>query len=185
MSNLTGCNGRWLKRFTAAGWMPLLLLVALPGCAGRERADWSRVQAVTPDTKTELQLYEGVAPHEERKVKGRFVSATVDSVTLELKDGRARTVQKDDIRKILRRRPFMERWPGWAALGVTVFALAVMPMDSGDPRLVSYPLFHAYYTLPITTAFFIGSRNKGIYEVKPKKGNGGWHPKEDGKDQSP
>ena len=170
-----------MTRIIASGLIPLLLL---PGCTARNKADWTRIQAIAPDTKSELQLYEGAVPHDDRKVKGRFVSATVDSVTLELKDGRARTVQKDDIRKILTRRPFMKRWPGWAALGVTLFALAVMPVDSGDPRLISNAGFVAFYTIPISGAFFIGSRMKGIYEVKPKKGSGDWHPMDD-EDQSP
>ncbi len=144
MSNLASIRKRRFRTTTAAGFVPSLLFAGLPGCTARNKTDWSQVRTVAPNTTTEVQVYEGVAPHEERKVKGCFVSATTDSLTLQLKDGRARTVQKNDIRKILTRRPFMKRWPGWAALGVTVFALAVVPMDSGDHRLVSKTLFHTY-----------------------------------------
>ena len=174
-----------LQRIASIGLIPLLLLATVPGCTARNKADWARVQSVNPNTKTELHLYEGVVPHEDRKVKGRFVRATANSVTLELKGGQVKAVPKDDIRKILTRRPFMERWPGWAALGVTLFSLAVMPMDSGDPRLISDPRFMAFYAIPISGAFFFGSRNKGIYEVMPKKRSDNWYPKKDNKEQSP
>ena len=168
-----------IQRITSIGVALLLLLTTVPGCTARNKADWSKIQAVAPDTKTEVQLYEGVVPHEEQKIKGRFVSATPDSVTLQLKDGRARTVQKDDIRKILTRRPFLERWPGWVAFGVTFGVLQSILSASARVDNVSGSTMaqaHAYYTLPITTAFFIGSRMKGVYE-KPKD----WYPQENGK----
>ncbi len=47
-----------LRNATAGGLVPLLLLSSLPGCAVRKLSDWSKVQAVAPDTKTEVQLYE-------------------------------------------------------------------------------------------------------------------------------
>ena len=37
--------------------------------------NWSRVQAVPPKTKIEVQLYKDEAPQGSRKVKGRFDSA--------------------------------------------------------------------------------------------------------------
>lgn len=169
-------NGRRFRKTMATGLAPLLLLASLPGCVARQLPNWSRVQAVSPETKTEVQLYEGVAPHEDRKVKGRFLSATEDSVRLKLKDGQTRVFQREEVRKVLTRRPFMGRWPGWAALGITLAAMAVFPMDSGDPRMISYPHAHAWFTLPITFAFFWGSRMGGIYEV-PTQGRD-WFPQE-------
>ena len=67
--------------------------------------------------------------------------------------------------KVLTRRPFSKRWPGWVALGVTLTILAAMPLDSDDPRPISSPQAHAVITLPTAAAFFYGSRMGGIYEV--------------------
>ena len=39
-----------LRNATAGGLVPLLLLSSLPGCAVRDLSDWSKVQAVAPDT---------------------------------------------------------------------------------------------------------------------------------------
>ena len=62
--------------------------------------DWSKVQAVPPQTKTEVQLYKDDAPQGSRKIKGRFDSATDGSITLKLKDGQSRTLQKQAVRKV-------------------------------------------------------------------------------------
>ena len=161
-------NNRSLFRQTATGLALLLFLSLLPACAARHMPDWSRVQAVSPKTKTEVQLYKDEVPQGSRKIKGRFDSATDGSITLRLKDGQTRTLEKSDVRKVLTRRPFSKRWPGWVALGVTLTILAAMPLDSDDPRPLSSPQAHATITLPTAAAFFYGSRMKGIYEVPPK-----------------
>ena len=166
-------SGRFRKA-TAAGLVPLLLLVALPGCVARHMPDWSRVQAVKPDTKTEVQFYRDSTLKGARKIKGRFLSATDDSVTLKLKDGQTRVFQREDVRKVLTRRPLAKRWPGWLALGITLAALGFFPLDSDDPRPISIPQAHAIYTLPITFAFFYGSRMGGIYEVPSNHRD--WYP---------
>ena len=103
----------------------LLLLSILPACAVRHRPDWSRVQAVSPKTKTEVQLYKDEAPQGSQKIKGRFDSATTDSLTLRLKDGQTRIMEKSAVRKVLARRPFSKRWPGWVALGVSLAAMEI------------------------------------------------------------
>ena len=175
-------DGRF-RTIMVTGLVPLLLLAGLPGCVARHMPNWSKVQAVAPDTKTEVQLYEGSAPHEDRKIKGRLLSATGESVTLKLKDGQPAIFQKEDIRKVLTRRPFMKRWPGWLALGITLTAMGVFPMDSGDPRLISYPQAHAIYSLPIAFAFFYGSRMGGIYELPPKDRD--WFPQGPGAGSAP
>ena len=161
-------RGRLFTKTTATGLALLLLLSILPSCAARHMPNWSRVQAVPPKTKIEVQLYKDEAPQESRKVKGRFDSAATGSVTLTLKDGQTRTLEKSAVRKVLTRRPFSKRWPGWIALAVTLTILAAMPLDSDDPRPISSPQAHATITLPAAAAFFYGSRMKGIYEVPPK-----------------
>ena len=168
MTRLTGNNGGLFRKTTATGLVLLLLLFLLPSCAARHMPDWSRVQAVPQKTKTDVHLYKDDAHQGSRKIKGRFDSAAADSITLKLKDGQTRTLEKQAVRKVLTRRPFSKRKPGWIALGVTLTILAAMPLDSDDPRPISSPLAHATITLPTAAAFFYGSRMEGIYEVPPK-----------------
>ena len=168
MKNLTGNHGSLFSRTTATGLALLLFLSLLPACAARHMPDWSGVQAVPPKTKTDVQLYKDDAPQGSRKIQGRFDSATTDSLTLTLKDGQTRTLQKQAVRKVLTRRPFSKRWPGWVALGVT-FAITEFFLHIDLPPTASERLGgHATITLPTAAAFFYGSRMKGIYEVPPQ-----------------
>ena len=168
MTNLTGNHGSLFSRTTATGLALLLFLALLPACAARHMPDWSRVQAVPPKTKTDVQLYKDDAPQGSRKmIQGRFDSATTDSLTLTLKDGQTRTLQKQAVRKVLTRRPFSKRWPGLVALGVTAALVEILLAPPGHD--IAMPrLGHVIFTLPISAAFFYGSRMKGIYEVPPK-----------------
>ena len=65
---------------TTTGLALLLFLSLLPSCAARHTPNWSRVQAVPPKTKIEVQLYKDEAPQGSRKVKGRFDSAAADFI---------------------------------------------------------------------------------------------------------
>ena len=152
---------------TASALALLLLLSILPPCAARHMPDWSRVQAVPPKTKTDVHLYKDEAHQGSRKIKGRFDSAATGSVTLTLKDGQTRTLEKQAVRKVLTRRPFSKRWPGWVALAIPLLLWELY--FSGEPPGGAERLHaHAITTLPIVAAFFYGSRMKGIYEVPPK-----------------
>ena len=113
-------RGRLFRKTTASGLALLLSLSLLPSCAARHTPDWSRVQAVPPKTKTDVHLYKDEAHQGSRKIKGRFDSAAADSITLKLKDGQTRTLEKSAVRKVLTRRPFAKRWPGWVALAVAL-----------------------------------------------------------------
>ena len=76
MTNLTGNHGSLFSRTPATGLALLLFLSLLPSCAARHMPDWSRVQAVPPKTKTDVQLYKDDAPQGSRKmIQGRFDSA--------------------------------------------------------------------------------------------------------------
>ena len=77
----------------------------IAGAKAAKKASWSRVQAVPRDTKTVVHLYKDEAHQGSRKIKGRFDSAAADSITLVLKDGQTRTVQKQAVRKVLTRSP--------------------------------------------------------------------------------
>ena len=181
MKTPTRNNGGFFRKTTATGLALLLFLPILTSCAARHMTDWSGVQAVPPKTKTEVQLYKDGAPQGSRKVKGHFDSATADSVTLTLEDGQTRTLPKSSVRKVLTRRPFLKRWPGWVALGVTFGVLQTLLSISASVDNVSASTMagtHATITLPVAAAFFYGSRMGGIYEIppehrKPAKGQSG------------
>ena len=162
MRNLTGNNGTFFRKTAAAGLViPLLLLaVGLPSCA-THRPHWSKVQAVAPKTKTEVQLYKDEAPRGNRKIKGFFYSATDDSLTLALKDGQRRTLQKLSVRKVLTHRPFAKRWPVWVVLGVTtLFGLG--PENKWILQLM--------ITLPATAGMVLAApKMGGIYNVPPRE----------------
>ena len=111
-------NGGRFRKTIATGLVPLLFLSLLSACVARHMPDWSRVQAVPPQTKTEVQLYRDEAPQGSWKIKGRFDSAATDFITLRLKDGQTRTLEKSAVRKVLTRRPFAKRWTtGWFPSG--------------------------------------------------------------------
>ena len=136
--------------------MLLLLLVGLPGCAARHLPDWSGVQGVPPDTQTEVQLYKEKAIHGVQKFKGRFLAATNDSVTLNLKDGQDKTFQRESVRRIRIPRP--NKWAKWAALGTPpaiVGALAATGLLTN--------VLPAFFGVPV---FFIPDM-MAIYEVPP------------------
>ena len=61
MKTPTRNDGGLFRKTTATGLVLLLLLFLLPSCAARHMPDWSRVQAVPPQTKTEVQLYKDEA----------------------------------------------------------------------------------------------------------------------------
>ena len=79
------------------------------------------MQAVPHNRDTIVRLYQEAAPRESRKIRGRFVSATTDSITLRLKDGQTSTVQKTTVRKVLTYRPFVKRWQGMVCSGGYIF----------------------------------------------------------------
>ncbi len=130
--------------------------------ARAKRSDWSRVQAVPHNRDTVVRLYQDAAPRESWKIRGRFVSATAGSITLRLKDGQTRSVQKTDVRKVLIYRPFVKRWQGWIALGATsLFCIAAV----GSWDFVKT----TYLAIPLVSApVFFGLWQGTIYDVPPK-----------------
>ena len=183
MRRRTNRRGEGLRNTTVAGLVPLLLLASVPSCGGWSvdpMPTWSKVQGVKPGTKTEIQLYEGQAPQGKQKIKGRFLSATEDSVTLELTerihtDLRTHTFQKSDVHKVLARRPTLKRWPGWAAILFSAGWGALVPFPySGDSTRAERFLGTLILSVPISIPFFIGSRMGRIYEVPPKHRDSEW-----------
>ena len=183
MRRWTNKSGGGLRNTTAAGLVPLLLLASVPGCTARHIPDWSTVQAVKPDTKTEVTLYKDRAPSGvEQKFRGRALSTTDNSVTLELteryyRDGQIRTFQKSDVRKVLAPRSISERWPGWAALFISagVGALITVAGPAGGHLTGATKILATLILpVPISIPFFIGSRMGRIYEVPPQHRDSEW-----------
>ena len=127
--------------------------------ARAKRGDWSRVQAVPHNRDTVVRLYQDAAPRESRKIRGRFVSATTDSITLRLKGGQTSTVQKTTVRKVLTYRPFVKRWQGWFATGVTALIFG-LHTGAGNERFLLIPI--------VGGGVFLGMWQGTIYEVPPK-----------------
>ena len=131
------------------------------------RADWSKVQAVLHDTRVTVWMYQDAASRENRKMRGRFHSATADSITLMLENGQTRTVQKTAVRKVLVPRPFAKRWPGWATLAGSVLAAELFRLWVQD-----LPAHLAAINLSIaagaTIFAFFNSGMGPIYNVPPK-----------------
>ena len=144
-----------------------LLLAAPPPAAAKIKSDWSKVQAVEAGRPTVVLLYAEEAPAGARKIKGRFESATDESITLVLPDGQTRAFERQAVRKVLVRRPFAQRWPGWAALGISsvlwgTFVVLMQDMPASAVALTGS------FVVPPAVAFFAGSRMGGIYNVPPK-----------------
>ncbi len=148
-----------------------LRIVSVPArirSGSAKKADWARVQAVPHNTKTQVRLYQDAVP---RRFKGRFDSATDDSITLVLDNGQTRTFPKQDVRKVLIPRPFVKRNPGWITLGI-VFALLQIWMSTID-RVdnvsgATMAQGHAMITLPIAGAAFLASKMGAIYDMPPR-----------------
>ena len=132
-----------------------------------KKADWSRVQAVAHDTKTKVLLYQDIAPRGVWKIKGRFESATDESITLRLKDGQTHTLSKTGVRKVLVPRPFAKRWPGWGTLAGSVLAAELYRLRVQDlkPSLAAINLSIAGGA---TVVAFFSSGMGTIYDVPPK-----------------
>ena len=158
------------RKTTASALALLLSLSILPSCAAKHMPDWSRVQAVPPKTKTDVHLYKDEAPQGSRKIKGRFDSAATDFITLRLKDGQTRTLEKQAVRKVLTPLPFRKRGAGWATLLATSVLVGVLLMalgtDGAEPGEV--PLMSASVIGPPTLAAFLVAKMGSIYEVPPK-----------------
>lgn len=154
-----------------AAYERLRMAIASEAKKVAKKADWSRVQAVPSHRKTVVRLYEDAAPPASRRIKGRFVSATADSITLVLKDGQTRTIHKQDVRKVRTWRPVEKRKPGWIALGVA-FAITefLVNIDISESRTTASERIvgHAIITVVATLAAFSVSGMGPIYDIPPK-----------------
>ena len=160
-------NRRLFSRSTAAGLVLLLVLVSAPVAdAGFwVKRDWSRVQRVTPGTKTTVVLYKDQASRGKRKIKGRFHSATAESVTLTLGRGQTRTLRQQVVRKVLVYRPLIKRYQGW--ITTTIFTALIVPiLANPDIEMDAWGI--PLLGVPSAIAFLVAPKMGSIYYVPLK-----------------
>lgn len=162
-------QSRLLRKTTAAGLALVVVLAGLPStAAAKTKSDWSRVQAVPHNTKAVVWLYQDAAPRESRRIKGRFDSATDDSITLVLKDGQTRTVRKEGVRKVLIPRPFKKRWPGWVTAAVTTAIWVPVMGVHSDFHAMGILLFGGLVSFAPSAIAFAASGMGPVYNVPPR-----------------
>ena len=127
------------------------------------------MQAVAPKTKTEVRLYKDEIFQESGKIKGRFHSATDDSVTLRLKDGQTRTLQKQTVHKVLTHRPIWRRYQGWVTAAVFSLLMGILMQDTTGAEPGEVPLIGSIgIGVPTLIAFLVAPKMGPIYDVPPK-----------------
>ena len=134
----------------------------------KSKRDWSRVQAVAPGTPAAVFLYKDRGPRGNRKLQGRFQSATEDSLTLERKDGQRRTFQKSAVRKVLVHRPIGKRYQGWIAAAVGVISWVSLMSWIGDPTRQAVAIFAGVLIGAPTSIGFLTAKMGVIYNVPPQ-----------------
>lgn len=148
-------------------WTSALLLVASLPSGARVRPDWSNVQSLRADTKVVVLTYREDML-EKRRYKGKFISATSDNITLLDKSGNDHTIEKDNVQKVLVRRPILERWPGWIALAIPFAVVEAVFVAGGDyDRPYAHLILAAPAAAVSAVSFFFGSRYACIYNVPP------------------
>lgn len=176
---MTTTNTTNRKQMSMAKVVVILLVVALlcssqapaAKASGRIKGDWSRVQTVTPGTRTTVLLYKDLAPRGKRKIKGRFHSATPESVTILLKQGQTRTVEKKDVRRVLVYRPIGNRYEIFAApVAVTALIFRVLlSTTTGAESLGEYLVPAALGgALAGGIAILVAPKMRGIYNASRK-----------------
>ena len=164
---------RFFRRSTAVGLVLLLVLVGWPPVAAAKiKSDWSRVQIVTPGTRTTVLLYKNQAPREKRKIEGKFHSATPEAITLLLPDGQTRTVGKQGVEKVLVYRPIAKRYEGWVTAGVIggIIAGAAAKSEAPSeplPAGIGAAIVALVVGLPTVIVFLVAPKMRGIYNVPP------------------
>ena len=131
---------------------------------------WSPVQAVAPGTRTTVFLYKDQAPSWElRRIKGRFHSATDESLTLNLKNGQRNTFPKSAVRKVLVHRPIGKRYAVWITPLVSTIIFGLGSIRADDYTVLGKALFAGILIgIPTGLAFLATPKKSEIYHVPPK-----------------
>ena len=164
---------RLFRSSTAAGLVLLLVLAGWPPTAAAKiRSDWSRVQRVTPGTRTTVLLYKDRAhraPGGIRKIEGNFISATPEAITLSLPGGNPYTLQKQDVSKVMVYRPLAKRYQGWITAGIMAAIAGTVAggAHNSDPLPVGpgAAIVGLVAGAPTIIAFLAAPKMGGIYNV--------------------
>ena len=149
-------------RTVIAGLVLLLISTHPLPAVAKIKADWSRVQKVTPGTQTRVELYKDRAPAGKRKIEGYFHSATDQAITLLLPDGSRPALQKQNVRKILIDRPPYAGFITAGASAAIFFGLA----EGWDLNGRGWALFGgAFVGVPTVIAFLAAPKMGSIYHV--------------------
>ena len=97
------------------------------------RGDWTRVATLPQGLPTRVRLHTADPASGRKQIRGLFVSADSASITVTLRDGRARTIANSHIRKVAVPRKLSRRYAGWIVLGVTLVATGLLSAGNADP----------------------------------------------------
>ena len=125
---------------------------AEPPKAPKGAAGWARVESLQPGKATRLVLFKDRAAPGARKIKGVFSSATDSSVTIMLKDGRTRTIERQAIRAVRVSRRARRRY-GWIPGAAVFVAWLGYTLSEGDFTPGGRLLLSTVYSAP---AWFLG-----------------------------
>ena len=151
-------------------WITLVLfLIANPAHASQDRQstkfeDWNSVQELPTGARTHVRQFKNrVQSGVSRKITGRLVSTTPESITLLTKAGETRTIQRDSIETVRFRRPFIKRPAGWVVgVSVAIIACAITACDPDITRSF-VPLVVGAYAVPAALAGFFLMPPKLVY----------------------
>ena len=129
-------------------------------------SDWNRIHALSPGVITRVKILKDEAPRGERNVKGFFSSSTDTSITILFRDGTARTIEKGVISTVRVRRPFNERYMGWA-IGISTAAITgyMYNSKSSDYTPLSGFIIPALITAPATLAGLFMMPTRLVYRA--------------------
>ena len=167
---------RFLRRITAVGLGLLLIVVGLSPVAEAGlwvKRDWSRVQALTSGTRVKVELYKDQAPKGKRKAEGLFRSATAQSITLLLPNGKRHTSPKQAVRKVMVYRPLKKRYQGWIVAGVGTALFVPLTVDPEYDINLKWGLIltSSFIVLPTAVGFLLAPRWGDIYYIPRDRQN--------------
>ena len=130
-------------------------------------SDWNRIRALSPGVITHLKIHRDEAPKGQRRVKGFFTSSTDTSITVVLRTGQSKTIEKRAVSTVRVRRPFKKRYTGWA-IGIAT-AVITGYLYNGPEAWDITPIFRfifpALITAPATVAGFFMMPTKLVYRA--------------------
>lgn len=96
------------------------------------RGDWTRVESLPPSIPTRVHLHNPDPISGRKRITGLFESSGSSTITLMLRDGQSKTIEKSHVRKIVARRKVLTRYAGWITLVLTLGGTVFMGVGS-DP----------------------------------------------------